>query len=161
MVREGDIKIFESGAMLIYIGEKDERILPSAPVDGMRAFSWLFAALNTIEPVFFELSNVSIFSADQEWAKLRRPGLLESIGARLDGLVGALSDQSCLTGSFSIADIAMSTMLREARDTDLVFSRPTLAAYVQRCIERPAFERAMAAQLRPFARGPGNPSWAS
>lgn len=150
VIEDDGIEIFESGAILLYLGEKDARLLPTGPQARATAISWLFAAYNSVEPCFFELGNIEIFAVDDEWAKLRRPSLLEMMDERLDRLSDGLGNRDYLAGDFSIADIAMATVLREAGETDLVSSRPSLAAYLARCVERPAFERALAAQLAVF-----------
>ncbi|MDE8651967.1 glutathione S-transferase family protein [Novosphingobium album (ex Liu et al. 2023)] len=150
-LRDGDIAIFESGATLIHLGEKGARLLPSSGQGRASVLSWLLAALNSIEPSVFELSNVDIFSRKEEWAALRRPSLIAMLGQRLDRLAAALGQGDWLAGSFSIADIAMATVLREAAKGGLLDERPTLAAYLERCTARPAFQTALAAQLAPFA----------
>lgn len=150
MPKDDGLEIFESGAILLHLAQQSTRLLAIEPQQRARTISWLFAALNSIEPRFFELATVENFAADQQWASLRRPSLLESIGVRLDGLANARVEQPCLVGDFSVADIAMATVLREAQDTDLVSSRPRLAAYLERCVERPAFGRALAARLATF-----------
>lgn len=149
-LKDNSIQLFESGAILLHLAGKDERLLPVDPQARATVISWLFAAYNSVEPFFFELGNVDIFSAGEEWAKLRRPGLLETIAQRLDRLSDALGEQEYLAGDFSVADIAMATVLREAGDTDLLTSRPRLDAYLARCIGRPAFQRALDAQLAVF-----------
>lgn len=148
---DNGIAVFESGAILLHLAEQDERLLPADPQTRARTISWLFAALNTIEPMAVELSNIDIFAAGEEWARLRRPGLLEFFGQRLDRLADALGEKDYLAGDFSVADIAMATVLRETRDTDLLPSRPILAAYLERCLERPAFQKALADQMAVFA----------
>lgn len=150
VVHDGDLHIFESGAILLHFGEKDERLLPRDPQGRASTISWLFAAFNSVEPLFFELGNVLLFSAGEDWAEARKPGLLEFLGQRLDRLSDALGDKEYLTGRFSIADIAMATVLRESDRTDLLESRPVLAAYLERCTGRSAFVRAMEAQLAAF-----------
>lgn len=150
VINDDGIHVFESGAILLHIGEKDERLLPRDPKARASAISWLFAAFNSIEPLVFELGNVTLFAAGEDWAEARKPGLLEFLGQRLDRLGDALGDKDYLTGTFSIADIAMATVLRECDRTDLLTSRPVLAAYLERCIGRPAFGRAMDAQLAAF-----------
>jgi glutathione S-transferase len=150
VLHDGDIQMFESGAILLHLGNKDERLLPHEPRARANTVSWLFAAFNSVEPLFFELSNVLIFSAGEEWAQARKPGLLDFIGQRLDRLSDSLGDKDYLTGQFSIADIAMATVLRESNRTDLLDGRPALAAYLERCIGRPAFSSALEAQLAAF-----------
>ncbi|HEV7233461.1 MAG TPA: glutathione S-transferase family protein [Sphingorhabdus sp.] len=150
VVNDSGICLFESGAILLHIAERDARLMSNDPQRRAQTISWLFAAYNSVEPLFFELGNVEIFAKGEQWAELRKPSLMEFLGQRLDRLSDALGDKPYLVGDFSVADIAMATVLREAGDTDLLSSRPRLAAYVERCIARPAFGRAIAAQLAAF-----------
>lgn len=154
VIDDGGIKLFESGAILLHLGEKHAALLPVEPQQRADTLSWLFAAFNSVEPMMFELGQVTLFAAGEEWARLRKPSLLAFIGERLDRLTAALGDRDWLAGPFSIADIAMATVLREAEDTDLVASRPALAAYLARATSRPAFGRALAAQLAAFSEQP-------
>jgi len=154
VLRDGDVQLFESGAILFHLAEQDERLLPRDPQVRATVIAWLFAALNSVEPMLFELGNVDIFAKDEEWAKLRRPGLIEHIRGRLSRLADALGDNPYLAGDFSVADIAMATVLREAVEAGLVGEQPRLAAYLERCLARPAFGRALAAQLASFADEP-------
>lgn len=156
VIEEDGRTLFESGAILLHLGEKDERLLARDPAARDRAVSWLFAAYNSIEPWRFEHARVTIFAAKEEWAKLRRPGLEAEIGTRLDRLQAAVGDREWLAGTFSVADIAMVTVLREFGDTPLLADRPALAAYVARGVARPAFQTALASQLADFddARAP-------
>lgn len=150
VIEEEGRTLFESGAILLHLGEKDERLLPRDPAARDRAISWLFAAYNSIEPWRFEHANVTIFSAGEEWARLRRPGLEAQLGQRLDRLAAAMGDREWLAGAFSIADIAMVTVLREMAGSALLADRPVLADYVARGMARPAFQAALAAQLADF-----------
>lgn len=154
VLHDDGVQLFESGAILLHLGERDERLLPRDPQGRATAIAWLFAALNSVEPWLFELANVEIFSAGEEWAKLRKPSLLKDTAKRLDGLMEALGDREWLGDAFSVADIAMVTVLRNADHADLMSSRPRLADYVARGIARPAFQRALAAQLADFRPEP-------
>src|SRR3546814_10415912 len=98
----------------------------------------------------FELSNIDLFAAGEEWARLRRPGLMEFIALRFGKLAEALGDRPWLAGDFSVADIAMATVLREAIESGAVAEHPTLEAYLARCLAPPAFARALKAQLAAF-----------
>lgn len=149
-LRDGDIAIFESGAILLHIAEKAGALLPPAGQARASVLSWLFAAFNSVEPATFELGNVDLFARDEEWAKLRRPSLVKFLGDRLDRLQTALGDREWLAGDFSIADIAMATVLREPDGSGLLDDRPGLAAYLARATARPAFKTALAAQMRHF-----------
>ncbi|GGC22355.1 glutathione S-transferase [Novosphingobium marinum] len=152
VIREGDTRVFESGATLVHIGEKDPHLLPRENPARGAVMSWLFAAYNSIEPSLIEMFLVDFVNAEEEWAKLRRPSMIEMLGARLDGLVAGLGDREWFAGQFSIADIAMTTMLRTLEHTDLLQRRPTLAAYRDRAMARPAFAQAMADQIAAFDR---------
>jgi glutathione S-transferase len=153
-LRDGEITVFESGATLVHLGERGGDaggLLPTSGQPRASVLSWTFAAFNSIEPHVFEWSNVGVFSAKQEWAKLRRPSLIKELGGRLDRLQDALEDREWLADQFSIADIAMVTVLRAADDSGLLEERPRLAAYLARGLARPAFQTALAAQLAAFA----------
>lgn len=147
---DGELSIFESGAILLHLGERDERLLPRDPPARADAQSWLFAAYNSVEPMLFELSNVEIFSAGEPWAELRKPSLIAAIEHKLDRLAAAMGDREWLAGQFSIADIAMATVLRQAEGSGLLADRPVLLSYLERAIARPAFKAALAAQLADF-----------
>lgn len=151
VLRDGNLLIFESGAILLHLGEKDRRLLPTEAQARLQVTSWLFAAFNSIEPFMMQIVTIDIFAKDEEWATLRRPSLLEFTGQRLDRLVDALGDRDYLAGDFSIADIAMASILRIPISTDLIASRPKLAAYLTRCEARPAFQRALNTQMETYA----------
>lgn len=154
VLRERDIQLFESGAILLYLAEQDERLLPSDPQERATTISWLFAALNSVEPMMMELTTVDIFAKGEAWAELRRPGLVAQIGERLRRLGDALGSNPYLAGDFTVADIAMASVLRDASDPKLIADDERLAAYLERCIARPAFGRALAAQLASLADEP-------
>ena len=144
------VRLFESGAIVLHIGEKCETLLPRDPEGRARAIAWAFAALNSVEPSLMQLIAVDVFNAGENWARERRPGLIQLIEARLDRLVDWLGERDWLEGRFTAGDLLMVTVLRILDHTDLVASRPTLAAYKARGIERPAFQAALAAQLADF-----------
>ena len=147
---EGDLHLFESGAILLHLGSRSEALLPPDEIGRARATCWLIAALNSIEPMIFELVNIDIFNADQEWAKLRRPEAEQKVRDRLKRLADWLGDKEHLEDRFTVADLMMTTVLRNLRHTSLVAEHPNLAAYQTRCEARPAFQRALAAQLADF-----------
>lgn len=152
-VRDGAIEVFESGATLIHLGGKGSLLPPDGQARAT-VLSWTLAAYNSIEPFVFELSNVEIFAAEEEWAKLRRPSLMDTIGQRLDRLQHSLGDRDWLADAFSIADIAMVTVLREVERAGLLETRPALADYLARGIARPAFRTALDQQLAAFTAQP-------
>ena len=147
---EGDLRMFETGAILLHLGERSEVLLPKDPIGKARATCWLIAALNSIEPMIFELINIDISNRDEEWAKLRRPEAEKKVRDRLKRVSDWLGDKEHLEGRFTVGDLMMTTVLRNLRHTMLVAEHPNLAAYQARCEARPAFQRALAAQLADF-----------
>ena len=154
VLRDGEVHLFESGAILLHLAEREGGLLPGSDQPRADVLSWLFAAFNSVEPGFMELANVNIFSAGQDWAEARKPGLMEQIGKKLDKLEEALGGREWLADEFSIADIAMITILRIPRDSPLIADRPALSAYRARGEARPAFQRALADQLAAFSDQP-------
>jgi glutathione S-transferase len=151
---EDDVALFESGAIVLHIGERSEVLLPKDAEARARAIQWLIAALNSIEPFVMNVATIDAFFADQEWAKLRRPGAEAFVRRRLGSLSASLADKHYLDGDrFTAGDLMMSTVLRILRHTDIVTSDQRLAAYVERCTARPAFRRALDAQLGDFRQG--------
>jgi len=147
----GSLQLFESGAIVLHIAERSEALLPRDADARARAKSWMFAALNSVEPHLMHLAQIDIFSAGEEWAKLRRPGAIADIQKRFAELAKWLEGREYLEDTFTAGDLLMTTVLRIARDTTLVQDEPVLAAYKYRCEARPAFARALAAQLATFA----------
>ncbi len=147
---DGALHMFESGAILLHLGERSDALLPRDAIGRARATCWLIAALNSIEPMIFELINIDLFNAGEEWARLRRPEAVRKIDARLQLLSDWLGDKDYLEARFTIGDLLMTTVLRNLRATDLVARHANLAAYVARCEARPAFARALDAQLADF-----------
>jgi glutathione S-transferase len=148
--RDGKVQLFESGAIVLHVGDGCEALLPRDPAGRARAVAWAFAALNSIEPFLMQLVQIDIFSGGAEWGRLRRPELVEMIGGRLDRLVDWLEDKDWLEERFSAGDLLMTSVLRILDHSELVAQRPTLAAYKARGEARPAFQRALAAQLADF-----------
>ena len=148
---DGEVHLFESGAILIHLGLQDDRLLPGDVNERMRAIAWLIAALNSIEPMLFELINIDIFNRGQDWTKERRPQVVEKIEGRLKLLSEALGDKEWFEDRFSIGNLMIVAVLRQLRHTDIVGKFPNLAALVARGEARPAFQRALADQLAVFA----------
>jgi glutathione S-transferase len=143
--------LFESGAIVLYIGERSETLLPKEPGARCRATQWLIAALNSVEPFVMNVALIDIFYANEEWAKLRRPGAVQFVQRRLAALSKSLDDKPYLDGDrFTAGDLMMTTVLRILRHTDIVTSDARLAAYIERCTARPAFKRALDAQVGDF-----------
>jgi glutathione S-transferase len=149
---EGDLKLFESGSIVLHIAEKSPVLMPKDPAARARVVTWMFAALNSVEPALLTYSGLDTFFAKEEWARLRKPSALAMAQTRLKGLAAGLGDREYFEQQFSAADILMTSVLRFVKHLPLVAEIPTLAAYQARCEARPAFKRALAAQLAPFEK---------
>jgi len=148
---DGTVRIFETGAILQYIGEKHEVLLPQDPQQKFRAIQWTYAALNSVEPTVINLLLIDIFYAGEEWAKLRRPGAEDFAKLKLKRVSEWLGDKQWLEGDrFTIGDLMMVTVLRFLRHTDLVAGFPNLADFLERAEARPAFQQALADQLAAY-----------
>jgi glutathione S-transferase len=150
------VSLFESGAIVLHIGRDCETLLPSDPAARARATAWLIAALNSVEPYMMQLATIDIFAAGEEWARLRRPGVVEMIDKRLSRLSDALGDKAYLDGDrFTAGDLMMTTVLRIVDGKGLLDRYANLVAYKARCQARPTFQAALAAQIADFEeRGP-------
>jgi glutathione S-transferase len=155
---DGQVKIFETGAIVQYLGEQSEVLLPRDPQGRYRAIQWTYAALNSVEPAILNLLLIDIFYAGEEWAKLRRPGAAEFATGKLKRVSDWLGDKTWLEGDrFTIGDLLMATVLRFLRHTDLVAQFANLDAFVKRAEARPAFQRALADQLAVYAANAPQP----
>jgi len=150
VIEEDGLVLFESGAIVQYIAEKSEALAPSDPAGRAKVAQWLFSALNSVEPHVSNLGNIDIFYADQAWAKARRPDQEAFTRMKLASLARRLSGREWLEDRFTAGDLMMVTVLRNLRHTDVVSADPVLGPYVARGEARPAFQRALAAQLAPF-----------
>jgi glutathione S-transferase len=148
--KEDGLTLFESGAILIHIGEKDERLLPRDPMARARAIGWMIAALNSIEPFSQTLFLVGFVGADKPWQDEAKAAVRPFAEMRLAQLSAVLGDKDWLEGAFTIGDLVMIDVLRAGSEYDLVATHPNLAAYVERGKARPAFKAAMASQLADF-----------
>jgi len=149
ILEENGFVLFESGAIVLHIGERSETLLPRDGAARARATQWLIAALNSIEPWLMQVALIDLFYAGEEWAKLRRPSAVEFAHKRLAGLSAALGDKPYLDGDrFTAGDLMMASVLRII--PEMTREHVNLAAYVERCTARPAFQRALAAQLSDF-----------
>lgn len=149
---EDGLTLFESGSILMHIGEKSEILLPKNPAERARACTWMFAALNSVEPQVQNLTTIDLFFPTEEWAKLRRPGAETIALSRLNDVAASLEGRDFLEHRFTAGDLLMVTVLQLLRHTSLVVDIPVLAAYQARCEARPAFKRALAAQLAHFEK---------
>lgn len=147
---EGDLALFESGAIVLHIAERHAGLLPEDTNGRARAIEWMFAALNTIEPPIVDREVARFLEGDQPWYEQRLPMIDKRIRKRLSELSDRLGDADWLDGNFSAADILMVTVLRRLEGLGMLDAYPILSAYVARGKARPAFKRAFDAQLAVF-----------
>ena len=150
---EGDLALFETGAIIFHIAERHEGLLPDDPNAKARAIMWMFAAINTVEPPILDLQTARIMEGDKPWAAERLPLVQDRIRQRLDQLSPRLGDAGWLDGEFSAGDLMMVSVLLRLRMSGILDEYPNLAAYVARGEARPAYQRAFAAQLAVNAPG--------
>jgi glutathione S-transferase len=152
---EGDLALFETGAIVFHIAERHPGLLPKHAHARARAIAWMFAALNSVEPCILELVVARFQEGDQPWSKERLPLVVDRIRQRLGQLSARLGDADWLDGAFSAGDLMMVSVLLRTRPSGILDEYPNLAAYVARGEARPAYERAFAAQ---WAANTGSPS---
>lgn len=147
---EGDLTLFETGAIILHIAERHAGLLPADANARARAITWMFSALNTMEPPIVELEQSELVESDKPWHKERVPILKDRIRVRLRQLSNRLGNADWLDGAFSAGDLMMVMVLRRLEGTGLCEEYPNLAAYVARGEARPAYKRAFADQLAVF-----------
>jgi glutathione S-transferase len=147
---EGDLVLFESGAIVLHIAERHAGLLPRDANARARAITWMFAALNTMEPPIVDRGIALLLERDETWHKQRLPIIEDRIRARLGELSGRIGDADWLDGEFSAGDLLMVSVLRRLNGSGMLDGYPNLSAYVARGEARPAFRRAFAAQLAVF-----------
>jgi glutathione S-transferase len=141
--------LFETGAIVLHLSERCEALSPKEPAARARAAQWVIAALNSVEPHIMNVATLGFFYANEEWAKLRKPSATEFATRRLGAVAAALGDKPYLDGDrFTVGDLMMATVLRIMPEL-IVDER--LKAYVERCTGRPAFKRALDAQMGDFS----------
>ena len=146
---EGDLALFESGAIILHIASGHPVLLPNDANARQRAIAWMFAALNTVEPPIVEREMAAVFEREKSWYQARLPTMDERVRRRLKSLSIRLGDADWLDGSFSAGDLLMIDVLRRL-EGELLDEFPNLGAYVNRGQARPAFKRAFAAQRKVF-----------
>jgi glutathione S-transferase len=149
-IEDGDLTLFESGAIVLHLAERSASLLPRDAGSRARVIQWMFAALNTIEPPIQGLAEIDLFYPNERWAKERRPGAVEFVRRRLGVLASCLDGREHLVDGFSAADILMVSVLRILRHTEILEEYPALIAYKRRCEARPAFATALAEQMAVF-----------
>jgi glutathione S-transferase len=150
---EGDLVLFESGAIVLHLAQRHAGLLPDEAQARARAIMWMFAALNTVEPPILELVTARFLEGDQPWSAQRLPLIQDRIRHRLGDLAARLGEADWLDGGFSAGDLMMVHALLRLKASGLLDAYPNLAAYVARGEARPAYQRAFAAQLAVFTGG--------
>ncbi|MDQ8037430.1 MAG: glutathione S-transferase family protein [Pedobacter sp.] len=144
---EGDLVLFETGAIVLHIAEQHAGLLPTDAHARSRAITWMFAALSTMEPPILDLVTARILEGDKPWSQERLPLVMDRIRARLDQLSSHLGNSEWLDAAFSAGDLMMVSVLLRLRASGILDEYPKLSAYVARGEARPAYQRAFAAQL--------------
>ena len=150
---EGDLALFETGAIVFHIAERHAGLLPGDAGARARAITWMFAAVNTVEPPILELQNAKLLEGDKVWTKERMSLVADRARDRLKQLSARLGGADWLDGAFSAGDLMMMSVLLRLRPSGILDEFPNLAAYVARGEARPAYRRAFAAQLAINAAG--------
>ena len=151
---DGDLVLFETGAIVFHIAERHPGLLPNDANARARAITWMFAALSTVEPPILELGTARLLEGDKPWYAERLPLVKDRVHARLRELSSRLGDADWLDDAFSAGDLLMVTVLRRLNGSGLLEKYPNLAAYVARGEARPAFRRAFDDQLAVFTGEP-------
>jgi glutathione S-transferase len=144
---EGDLALFETGAIVLHLAQHHAGLLPKDANARARAITWMFAALNTVEPPILELANARLLEGDRPWSKERLPLVEDRVRKPLGQLSARLGNADWLDGAFSSGDLLMVSVLLRLRSSGILDEFPSLAAYVARGEARPAYKRAFAAQL--------------
>ena len=151
---EGDLALFETGAIVFHIAQRHAGLLPDGTDARARAITWMFAALSSVEPTILELQNARLLEADKSWSAERLPLVKERIRKPLKQLSARLGEAEWLDGAFSAGDLMMVHVLQRLKPSGILDGYPNLAAYVARGEARPAYKRAFAAQLAVYTRQP-------
>src|SRR5215469_15629162 len=151
---EGDLVLFETGAIVLHIAERHAGLLPGDPNPRARAITWMFAAVNSLEPPILELETARLLEANKPWNKERQPLVEDRVRSRMDKLSRRLGDANWLDGAFSAGDLMMVSVLLRVKSSGILDEYPNLAAYVTRGEGRPAYKRAFDAQLAVYTGKP-------
>jgi len=151
---EGDLALFETGSIVFHVADRHAGLLPHDAGARARAITWMFAALNTVEPPILEFANARLLESDKAWHEERLPLVMDRIRNRLGPLSVRLGDAEWLEGAFSAGDLLMVSVLLRLQSSGILNEYPNLAAYVARGEARPAYRRAFAAQRAAYTGGP-------
>jgi glutathione S-transferase len=154
VLQDGGLTLFETGAILLHLGERSSTLLPVDANERAQVTAWMFAALNSVEPYVGNLVSLVVFSADESWAAGARPSAEAMVEKRLRDLDDWLDGREWLAETFSAADILMTTVLRLLDSMKMVERFARVTAYRDRCMARPAFQKALADQVAHFTQVP-------
>jgi glutathione S-transferase len=149
--RDDEVELFESGAILLRIASLSRHLAPHDAQEAAQVQAWVFAALSSVEPRVEALVHPGVFHAGEDWVAGHRPHAERLVDLRLKSLSGWLAERDWLTGRFGVADIVMATVLRNLEDEPVIARHPVVSAYLDRCLARPAFGAARAAQIATYA----------
>jgi glutathione S-transferase len=151
---EGDLALFETGSIILHIAERHAGLLPHEAQARARAITWMFAAVNTVEPPILEFANAKLLEGDKPWSKERLPLVVDRVRDRLRQLSARLGDADWLDGAFNAGDLMMVHVLQRLKPSGILDEFLNLAAYVARGEARPAYQRAYVAHLAVYSGKP-------
>ncbi|HKU07131.1 MAG TPA: glutathione S-transferase family protein, partial [Bradyrhizobium sp.] len=151
---EGDLTLFETGSIVLHLAQRNAGLLPDDANARARAITWMFAAVNTVEPPILELGTARLLEGDKPWNKERMPLVADRVRGRMRQLSARLGDAAWLDGTFSAGDLMMVSVLLRLRSSGILDEYPNLSAYVARGEARPAYKRAFDAQLAVYSGKP-------
>lgn len=147
---DGSVHLFESGAICLWLAQQSGQMLGATDAESALAMSWVFAALNTIEPITAQLAGVELFHAGEKWTIARRPQVIAAMDQRIGALEEHLKGREWLDQHFTVGDLMMACVLRDIASEDYLDRFPAVRGYRDRCLARPAFQRAIDAQMADF-----------
>jgi glutathione S-transferase len=154
VLQDDGLTLFETGAILLHLGERSPALMPVNADERARVTAWMFAALNSVEPYVGNLVSLVVFAAGEPWAAEARPAAEAMVLKRLRDLEDWFEEREWLAERFSVADILMTSVLRLVDNMDMVERYPRVTAYRDRCMDRPAFKKALADQVAHFTQVP-------
>lgn len=158
VLEDDGLVLFESAAIVLYLGERSDALLPADRIGKARATAWVLAAVNTVEPAIEHLCHIDLFPSHPKEEQVIRPTAEQAVKGKLASVVAWLEGKDYLEGRFTAADIIMASSLKLMRHTDIVAQHPVLNAYMQRCEARPAYQRALNDHMAAYERPNGDPA---
>lgn len=156
-----EVKLFESGAIVLHVAESSEILMPRDAYGRARTMAWIFAALNSVEPSLEYFADIEFFSSGDSWTGAQRDAAVDDVHRKLAALEHWLGTKDYLENQFTAGDLLMTTVLRNLRTSEILSKYTAVAAYRKRCEARPAFKKAMEDHLRPFGIASRSPTLGS